>query len=37
MLHGIGPEDYRYHCLHLAAYMLILGNIAKDIPKVSLG
>ncbi len=33
MLHGIGPEDYRYHCLHLAAYMLILGNIAKDIPE----
>ncbi len=31
MLHGIGPEDYRYHCLHLAAYMLILGGIAKDI------
>ena len=33
MLHGEGPEDYRYHCLHLAAYMLILGNIAKDIPE----
>ncbi|HPS31962.1 MAG TPA: thymidine phosphorylase [Anaerolineaceae bacterium] len=32
MLHGEGPEDYRYHCLHLAAYMLILGNIASDIP-----
>ncbi|MFZ3070360.1 MAG: thymidine phosphorylase [Anaerolineaceae bacterium] len=32
MLHGIGPEDYRYHCLHLAAYMLILGNKAADIP-----
>ncbi len=26
MLRGRGPEDYRYHCLHLAAYMLLLGN-----------
>ncbi|MBP7031206.1 MAG: thymidine phosphorylase [Anaerolineaceae bacterium] len=33
MLHGNGPEDYRYHCLHLAAYMLILGGQAKDIPE----
>jgi len=33
MLHGVGPEDYRYHCLHLAAYMLILGGLAKDIPE----
>ncbi|HPY33643.1 MAG TPA: thymidine phosphorylase [Anaerolineaceae bacterium] len=31
MLHGVGPEDYRYHCLHLSAYMLILGKLAKDI------
>jgi pyrimidine-nucleoside phosphorylase len=31
MLHGEGPEDYRYHCLHLAAYMLILGQKAPDI------
>ncbi|HQM65349.1 MAG TPA: thymidine phosphorylase [Anaerolineaceae bacterium] len=31
MLHGVGPEDYRYHCLHLAAYMLILGQKAPDI------
>ena len=31
MLHGVGPEDYRYHCLHLAAYMLILGQKAADI------
>jgi pyrimidine-nucleoside phosphorylase len=31
MLHGVGPEDYRYHCLHLAAYMLILGRKAPDI------
>ena len=33
MLHGNGPEDYRYHCLQLAAYMLILGGQAKDIPE----
>ena len=33
MLHGVGPEDYRYHCLHLAAYMLLLGGLAKDIPE----
>ena len=31
MLKGIGPEDYHYHCLHLAAYMLVLGNKAKDV------
>lgn len=31
MLHGVGPEDYRYHCLHMAAYMLILGQKAPDI------
>ncbi len=28
LLKGIGPEDYRYHCFHLAAYMLILGKKA---------
>ena len=33
MLHGNGPEDYRYHCLQLAAYMLILGGQVKDIPE----
>ncbi len=31
MLHGIGPEDYRYHCVHLSAYMLILGDVAKTL------
>ena len=31
MLHGVGPEDYRYHCVHLAAYMLILGNKAQNL------
>ncbi|MEA4811742.1 MAG: pyrimidine-nucleoside phosphorylase [Anaerolineaceae bacterium] len=31
MLHGNGPEDYRYHCLHLAGYMLVLGEKAKTL------
>jgi len=30
MLHNRGPEDYRYHCVHLAAYMLLLGGMAKS-------
>jgi len=28
LLRGIAPEDYRYHCMHLAAYMLVLGKKA---------
>jgi len=28
MLKGNAPEDYQYHCMHLAAYMLILGKKA---------
>lgn len=28
LLRGNAPEDYRYHCMHLAAYMLILGKKA---------
>jgi pyrimidine-nucleoside phosphorylase len=28
LLRGNAPEDYRYHCIHLAAYMLILGKKA---------
>ena len=28
LLKGKAPEDYRYHCMHLAAYMLILGKKA---------
>ncbi len=28
LLRGNAPEDYRYHCVHLAAYMLILGKKA---------
>jgi len=31
MLHSKGPADYRYHCLHLAAYMLILGQKAANL------
>ena len=29
LLRGKAPADYRYHCIHLAAYMLILGGKAK--------
>ena len=29
LLRGNAPEDYRYHCMHLAAYMLILGKKAE--------
>jgi pyrimidine-nucleoside phosphorylase len=28
MLHDRGPVDYRYHCVHMAAYMLLLGGQA---------
>ena len=30
-LHGSGPEDFREHCLHVAAHMLVLGNRASDL------
>ena len=30
LLRGKAPADYRYHCLHLAAYMLILGKKAES-------
>ena len=30
LLRGKAPADYRYHCLHLAAYMLILGKKAAS-------
>jgi pyrimidine-nucleoside phosphorylase len=30
MLHNRGPEDYRYHCVHIAAYMLLLGGQASS-------
>lgn len=29
MLHNRGPEDYRYHCVHMSAYMLLLGGRAS--------
>jgi len=31
LLSGKAPKDYRYHCLHLAAYMLILGKTAATL------
>jgi pyrimidine-nucleoside phosphorylase len=30
-LNGGGPEDFREHCLHVAAYMLVLGKRASDL------
>ncbi len=30
-LHGHGPQDFREHCLHVSAHMLVLGNRAKDL------
>ncbi len=30
LLRGKAPKDYRYHCMHLAAYMLILGKKAAS-------
>lgn len=29
-LRGGGPEDFRQHCLEVAGYMLMLGELAKD-------
>jgi len=31
MLHSSGPEDFREHCLHVSAHMLVLGEKAKDL------
>jgi len=31
MLHGGGPKDFREHCLHVSAHMLVLGEKAKDL------
>lgn len=31
MLHGGGPEDFREHCLHVSAHMLVLGEKAKNL------
>jgi pyrimidine-nucleoside phosphorylase len=30
-LHGSGPEDFREHCLHVSAHMLVLGKLATDL------
>ena len=30
-LQGGGPEDFREHCLHVSAHMLLLGKRAKDL------
>jgi pyrimidine-nucleoside phosphorylase len=30
-LHGRGPHDFREHCLHVCAHMLVLGKRAKDL------
>jgi len=29
-LHGEGPDDFREHCLEVAAHMLMLGGVADD-------
>lgn len=31
MLNGFGPKDFHEHCIDLSAYMLILGNVVKDL------
>lgn len=31
-LHGGGPQDFREHCLEIAAYILVLGEKAPDLP-----
>ncbi|HTX90449.1 MAG TPA: thymidine phosphorylase [Anaerolineales bacterium] len=31
-LQGGGPEDFREHCLHVSAHMLVLGGRAPDLP-----
>jgi len=30
-LNGVGPNDFREHCLHVCAHMLVLGELAKDL------
>lgn len=30
-LRGAGPEDFREHCLHVSAHMLVLGKRARDL------
>ncbi len=31
MLHGGSPADFREHCLHVAAHVLVVGQRAKDL------
>jgi pyrimidine-nucleoside phosphorylase len=31
MLRGNGPADFREHCLHVAAHVLVIGKRAKDL------
>lgn len=35
-LHGAGPEDFYEHCVHIASYMLLLGNKAETLEKARL-
>ena len=30
-LHGGGPQDFREHCFHVSAHMLVLGKRARDL------
>jgi pyrimidine-nucleoside phosphorylase len=30
-LHGGGPADFREHCLHVSAHMLVLGHCVSDL------
>ena len=30
-LHGGGPADFREHCLHVCAHMLVLGQVVSDL------
>jgi len=30
-LHGDGPADFREHCLHVAAHMLVVGEVASTL------
>ena len=31
LLRGVAPADYREHCLHVAAHVLVIGGRAKDL------
>jgi pyrimidine-nucleoside phosphorylase len=30
-LHGVGPQDFREHCLHVCAHMLVIGKRAQTL------